>query len=69
VAKKMKGKIMFDEEGRKIDLGMQVGMSLEGLSVAELDDYIIALKGEITRVTQTRDTLKSHNATADALFK
>lgn len=60
---------MFDEEGRKIDLGLQVGMPLEGLSVAELDDYLIALHNEIKRVEQTRNDLKSHNAAADALFK
>ena len=60
---------MFDEEGRKIDLGLQVGMPLEGLSVAELDDYLISLHNEIKRVEQTRNDLKSHNAAADALFK
>lgn len=60
---------MFDEEGRKIDLGMQVGMSLEGMSVNELENYITALKQEIERVETEKEKLKSHNAAAEALFK
>ncbi len=60
---------MFDEEGRKIDLGMQIGMSLEGMSVAELEDYIEQLKLEIERVQHEKEKLQSHNAAADALFK
>lgn len=59
---------MFDEEGRKIDLGLQVGMPLEGFSIDELDNYMDALKNEITRVEVEKEKLKTHNAAADALF-
>lgn len=60
---------MFDEDGRKIDLGMRVGMSLEGMSVAELEDYIYKLKLEIDRVDFEKKQLQSHSAAADAFFK
>ena len=60
---------MFDEEGRKIDLGMQVGMPLEGMSIAELENYITALQAEIKRVEAEKEKLNAHNATAEALFK
>lgn len=40
---------MFDEEGRKINLGYQVGMSLEPMSIEELHKYIHALNDEIKR--------------------
>ena len=38
---------MFDEEGRKINLGMQVGMKLDGMSVEDLNQDIGQLKLEI----------------------
>jgi uncharacterized small protein (DUF1192 family) len=60
---------MFDEEGRKIDLGMQVGMSLEGMSVTELEAYILALHAEIKRVEDKKAKLEDHANAADALFK
>ena len=60
---------MFDEEGRKIDFGMQIGMSLEGMSVTELENYIEQLKAEIQRVESEKDKMASHKAAADALFK
>lgn len=60
---------MFDEEGRKIDFGMQIGMSLESMSVAELENYISQLKLEIERVETEKEKLQSHNAAADAFFK
>lgn len=59
----------FDEEGRKIDFGLQVGMALDGMSLDELDNYITALKQEIERVEDEKNKLKSHNAAAEALFK
>jgi uncharacterized small protein (DUF1192 family) len=61
--------MMFDEEGRKIDFGQHIGMDLTGMSVDELENYIINLKSEIIRVEETKQALESHNATADALFK
>jgi len=60
---------MFDEEGRKIDFGMQVGMSLEGMSVTELEHYIAKLKLEIERVETEKEKLDAHNKQAEALFK
>ena len=60
---------MFDEEGRKIDLGMQVGMPLDGMSIEELEAYTLALKAEIKRVEDAKEKLKSHSAAAEALFK
>ena len=60
---------MFDEDGRKIDLGLHIGMKLDGMSVTELDHYIDQLNAEISRVKQEKDKLISHNAAAEALFK
>ena len=50
---------MFDEEGRKIDLGQRIGMPLKEMSVIELNAYIDALKSEITRVEQEITAKKS----------
>ncbi len=59
----------YDEEGRKIDFGQQVGMSLDGMSVSDLENYISNLKFEIERVSTEIEKLQAHNAAADALFK
>lgn len=59
----------YDEEGRKIDFGQQIGMSLDGMSVEELENYISNLRVEITRVEAEKEKLKSHNAAAEAFFK
>lgn len=42
--------------------------ALESLSVAELDDYILDLKGEILRAEETIATKRSVRAGADSLF-
>ena len=60
---------MFDEDGRKIDLGLQIGMSLEGMSLSELDHYINELKAEIVRADTEKEKLQNHTAAAEALFK
>jgi uncharacterized small protein (DUF1192 family) len=60
---------MFYEDGRKIDLGFQVGMSLEGMSIAQLEDYIYRLKLEIDRVHFEMEKLKAHKQAAESLFK
>lgn len=60
---------MFDEEGRKINLGMQVGMKLDGMSVEDLNQYIGQLKLEIERVEHQKEKLQAHNAAAEAFFK
>ena len=61
--------MMFDEDGRKIDLGMQIGMNLEGMSVEELEAYRLALQAEIKRVEAEKEKLQQHSAAAEALFK
>lgn len=60
---------MFDEEGRKIDLGLHIGMNLKQMSVAELENYIEELHKEINRVQNEMESKKSSTAAADALFK
>jgi uncharacterized small protein (DUF1192 family) len=62
-------KNMFDEEGRKIDLGLHIGMNLKQMSVAELENYIEELHKEINRVQNEMESKKSSTAAADALFK
>ena len=60
---------MFDEEGRKIDLGQRIGMPLKDMSVTELNAYIANLTAEIARVEQEITTKQSSAAAADAFFK
>lgn len=60
---------MFDEEGRKINLGQRIGMPLKDMSVTELNAYIDNLKSEIIRVEQEINAKKSSAAAADAFFK
>ncbi len=42
---------------------------LDPLSVAELDDRIVALEAEIARCQARRDAAVNHRSTADALFR
>lgn len=42
--------------------------ALESLSIAELEDYILDLKGEILRTEQTIAAKRSVRAGADSLF-
>lgn len=60
---------MFDEEGRKIDLGYQIGMNLKQMSVAELNTYLDAITQEIERVNAEIAQKKDSTAAADAFFK
>lgn len=60
---------MYDEEGRKIDLGQRIGMPLDPLSIPELERYIDNLKAEIDRVTQEIERKKTVTAAADSFFK
>lgn len=41
---------------------------LDSLSVAELGDYVVALKAEITRAEAAADAKKNHRAGIEALF-
>lgn len=60
---------MFDEEGRKIDLGYQIGMNLKQMSITELEHYLESINDEIMRVNKEIESKKSSNAAADAFFK
>lgn len=57
---------MFDEEEKAPPQGFQ---SLEGMSVTELEEYIMQLEGEIARVRQDIEKKKASSAAADAFFK
>lgn len=46
-----------------------VGENLQNLSIAELEQRIVALSGEIERVRQELQAKKAHEAAADAVFK
>lgn len=41
---------------------------LDSLSVAELGDYVLALKAEITRAEAAADAKRSHRAGIESLF-
>jgi uncharacterized small protein (DUF1192 family) len=41
---------------------------LDSLSVAELGDYVVALKAEIVRAEAAADAKKNHRAGIEALF-
>ena len=60
---------MFDEEGRKIDLGYQIGMNLKPMSVTELQAYLDAINEEINRVNDEIQQKQDTAAAADAFFK
>lgn len=48
----------------------QTGLkNLAPLSIAELEEYIVSLKEEITRVEQDIARKKAHAASADMFFK
>jgi uncharacterized small protein (DUF1192 family) len=60
---------MFDEEGRKINIGYQVGMNLEPLSTEELHKYIHALNDEIKRAELEITRKKASIDAAASFFK
>lgn len=60
---------MYDEEGRKIDLGQHIGMRLDGMSIHDLENYIRNMQAEIKRVEQEIERKKASTAAADAFFK
>lgn len=60
---------MFDEEGRKIDLGYQIGMDLTSMSVDELNAYLAAMDMEAKRVSEEINRKKASANAADAFFK
>jgi uncharacterized small protein (DUF1192 family) len=48
---------------------VMVGESLQNLSIAELEQRIVALSAEIERVRQELQAKKAHEAAAAAVFK
>ncbi|PCH98819.1 MAG: hypothetical protein COB76_06700 [Alphaproteobacteria bacterium] len=69
IYKKKKENNMFDEEGRKIDLGQQIGMNLTQMSVTDLKIYTDNLNAEIKRVESEVKGKEASTAAADAFFK
>lgn len=58
---------MFDEEPvKKTSKGFK---SLEAMSIAEIDDYILELKAEIIKAEQNIEKKKASAAAADSVFK
>ncbi len=58
-----------DEERPRRPAGVAVGEPLDGLSLAEIDEHIGALRGEIERLEAARAKKQAANAAADAFFK
>ena len=59
----------WDEAKHKLAKGVQVGESLDTLSIADLEARIVALDAEITRVRAEITRKKAHEAAAANLFK
>jgi uncharacterized small protein (DUF1192 family) len=59
----------FDEEGRVIKTGAEIGQDLSMLSEDDLAARIEALKGEITRVEAELQKRKAVRSAADSFFK
>ena len=60
---------MFDDDEVKKPKGHEVGMPIDTMSVAELEERINLLKGEISRLEQAIAARKNTRAAADSLFK
>jgi len=59
---------MFDDDIPKAKSG-EFPRNLEGLSIAELEEYIQALSDEIKRVEDDIEKKKASSSAADAFFK
>ena len=59
---------MFDDDLPKAKSG-EFPRNLEGLSIAELEEYIQALGEEIKRVEDDIERKKASSSAADAFFK
>ena len=57
-----------EDETPKKKLIFEIGQNLEELSVEELEETIVLLETEITRLKAARDTKSAHLSAADALF-
>ena len=60
---------MFDEEGRKIDFGYQIGMNLQEMSIEELRKYLEAVESELKRIENEIQTKKTSAELANSFFK
>jgi uncharacterized small protein (DUF1192 family) len=60
---------MFDDEEVKKPKGHEVGMPIDTMSVAELEERIALLRGEISRLEQAIGARRNTRAAADSLFK
>lgn len=60
---------MFDEDLPKVKADTSFPRNLEGLSVAELEAYITALKSEIERVQEDITQKKKSQDAAASFFK
>lgn len=58
---------MFDEEPKKKPT--EFPRNLDGMSVSELDEYIVALQEEIKRVETDKNKKKASQDAAAAIFK
>lgn len=59
----------WDDVRPKPPKGILLGEDLTSLSLAELDQRIVALQKEIERVTAEHAAKKAHEAAAASLFK
>jgi uncharacterized small protein (DUF1192 family) len=60
---------LFDEETPKKKVLHEIGQDLAMLSVAEIDERIALLKGEVERLEAMKASKGSHRSVADAFFK
>jgi len=60
---------MFDDLDLPKKKSDEFPRNLDGLSVAELDEYIVALHAEIKRVEQDKAKKKASQDAASAVFK
>lgn len=59
---------MFDEDGRKIDI-QAFPAKMEGMSIEELEEYMVELKAEIERALQMIAKKKASQEAASSIFK
>ena len=63
-----RGNLMDDDEA-KVARIHEIGMSLEALSIDELEDRIGALKDEIGRLERAIEAKSASRSAADAVFR
>jgi uncharacterized small protein (DUF1192 family) len=58
-----------DDLPRRPPIHHELGQPLADLSIAELEDRIVELRAEISRLEAARDSKRAANAAADAFFR